>query len=218
MRPPPIPLGQVVTHAGRVVDPPEHYCFDGYAPVACMRDASPQPPTPESQPLEGIEGSHWANLSILTVEEPKSYQQTKVSPQWSDWKKAMDGELKSLKGNDGLDVIPKPAGRKIVARRWVYKAERNAPGEVVRYKAWLIAKGFSQILDQDYDEIFAPVVCYDSLRLLLALSACKGWRPRQLDVKTAFRYGILKNEVHVNLPKGSRVDGMVAKWRRVFTH
>jgi len=55
-----------------------------------------------------------------------------VSPQWSDWKKAMNEELKSLKENDVWDVIPKPAGRKIVASRWVYQAEGNAQGEVER--------------------------------------------------------------------------------------
>jgi len=100
-----------------------------------------------------------------------------VSPQWSDWKKAMDEELKSLKENDVWDVIPKPAGRKIVASGRVYKAKGNAQGEVEQYKAWLVAKGFSQILGQDYDEIFPSIVRYDSLRLLLALSACKGWGP-----------------------------------------
>jgi len=84
MTPPPIPFGQVVTGPGRVVNLPEHYGFEGYAPEASMRDAPPRPPTPEPQPVEGLEGSQWANLSVLTVEEPKSYRQAKVSPQWSD--------------------------------------------------------------------------------------------------------------------------------------
>ena len=126
----------------------------------------------------------------------------------------MDEELKSLKENDVWDVIPKPAGRKIVANRWVNKAKGQAQGEVERYKARLVAKGFSQSLGQDYDEIFTPVVRYDSLRLLLALSACKGWRPRQLDVKAAFLYGILKEDVYMDLPEGSQLDGMVAKLKR----
>jgi len=214
MTPSPIPFGQVVTRARRVVNPPERYGFEGYAPEASMWDAPPRPPALEPQPLEGIEGSQWAKISVLTVEEPKSYGQAKVSRQWSDWKKAMDEELKSLKENDVWDVILKPAGRKIVASRWVYKAKGNAQGEVERYKARLVAKGFSQILGQDYDEIFAPMVRYDSLRLLLALSACKGWRPRQLDVKTAFVYGILKEEVYMDIPEGSRLDGIVAKLKR----
>jgi len=122
------------------VNPPERYGFEGYAPDASMRDAPPRPPTPEPQTLEGIEGSQWANLSVLMVEKPKSFRQARVSTQWSDWKKAMDEELKSLKENDVWDVIPKPVGRKIVASRWVYKAKGNAQGEVKRYKARLVPK------------------------------------------------------------------------------
>jgi len=126
----------------------------------------------------------------------------------------MDDELESLKENDVWDVIPKPVGRKIVASRWVFKAQGNAQGEVEQYKARLVAKRFSLILGQNYDEIFAPVVHYDSLRLSLAISACKGWRPRQLDIKTAFLCGILTEEVYMDLPEGSRLDGMVAKLKR----
>ena len=94
MTPPHIPFSQVVTRAGRVVNPPECYGFAGYAPEACVWDAPPQPPTPEPQPLEGIEGSQWVHLSVLMVEEPKSYRQARASPQSSDPKKAMDEELK----------------------------------------------------------------------------------------------------------------------------
>ena len=66
-------------------------------------------------------------------------------------------------------------------------------------------------MGEDYDEIFTPVVRYDYLGISLALSACKGWRPRQLDVKTAFVYVILQEEVHMHLPEGSRLDGMVTE-------
>jgi len=186
------------------VNPPERYSFENKGPKVTMYNAPPQSPTRDEQPLDAPERSQWANLSVLLIDEPKSYRQAKVSPQWSDWKKAMDDESKSLEENDVWDVIPKPVGRKIVASRWVFIAKGNAQGEVEQYKAPLVAKGFSHILGQDYDEIFTPVVRYDSLRLLLAIWACKGWRPRQLDIKTAFLYGILKEEVYMDLPEGSR--------------
>ena len=214
MTPPPIPFGQVVTHARRIVNPHEHYCFENRGPKVTLCDVPPRSPTPDNQSLERLEGSQWANLSILLIDEPKSYRQAKVSPQWSDWKKAMDDELMSLKENDVCNAIPKPVGTKIVGSRWAFQAKRTAQGEVERYKARLLAKGFSQILRQHYDDIFAPVVCYDCLQLLLAISACKGWRPWQLDVKTAFQYGILKEEVYMDQLEGSRLDGMVAKLKR----
>jgi len=143
--PPPIPFGQVITHARRIVNPTDRY---GFGNNATMLDIPPRSPCP-TPTLEGLEGSQWANLSVLLIDEPKSYRQAKVSPQWSDWKKAMDDELKSLKENDVWHVTPKPVGRKIVASRWVFKAKGNAQGEVERYKAQLVAKGFSQILGQD---------------------------------------------------------------------
>jgi hypothetical protein len=113
-----------------------------------MHKAPPRSPSP-TPTLEGLEESQWANLSVLLIDEPKSYRQAKASLQWSDWKKPMDDKLKSLKENDVWDVIPKPVGRKIVVSRWVFKAKGNAQGEVKRYKARLVAKGFSQILGQD---------------------------------------------------------------------
>jgi len=89
----------------------------------------------------------------------------------------MDDELNSLQENDVWDVMPKPNGNNIVLSRLVYKAKANAQGEVVRYKAPTVAEGFSQILGHEYDEIFALGVLYNSLRLSLPLSACKGGRP-----------------------------------------
>jgi len=214
MTPPPNPFGHVVTRAGRVVNLPECYGFENQGPDVTMYDKPPRPPTPENRPLEGLEGSQWANSSVLLIDEPKTYRQAKVSPQWSDLKKAMDDEIKSLKENDVWNVIPELVGRKIVASQWVFKAKGNAQGEIERYTVWLVAKGFSQILCQDYDDIFAPIVRYDSLRLLLAISACKGWRPTQLDFKTAFQYVILTEEVYMDLLEGSRLNEMVVKLKR----
>jgi hypothetical protein len=153
-------------------------------------------------------------LTSILIEEPQSYRQAKSSPNWSEWKVPVNVEIQSLKDNDVWDEIPKPTNRKIVDSRWVFKIEIDANGEIQRYQARLIAKGFSQLHGPDYNEIFSPVVGYDSLRLLLAIATCKGWRPHQLDVKTAFLYGILKEDIYMHLPEGSRIDGKVAKLKR----
>jgi len=89
MTPPPIPFGQVVTRARRIVNPHEHYGFENAGPEVTIRDAPPRSPTAEVV-LQGLEGSQWANISVLLIDEPKSYRQAKASPQWSDWTKAMD--------------------------------------------------------------------------------------------------------------------------------
>jgi hypothetical protein len=126
----------------------------------------------------------------------------------------MDEELQSLKENQVWEVVPKPTNRKIVDCKWVYKVKTDANGNLERYKARLVARGFTQVPGQDFDEIFSPVVRFDSMRLLLAISASKRWKPRQLDVKTAFLYGILKEEVYMQLPEGSREDGKCALLKR----
>jgi len=65
-----IPFVQVVTRAGRVVNPPEHFCIESYAAEASMRDAPPRPPSPKPQSLEGLDWTQWANWSVLPVDEP----------------------------------------------------------------------------------------------------------------------------------------------------
>jgi len=177
-----------------------------------MRDAPPWSPPPYNQLLEGLEYSQWANFSVLVINQPKSYWQAKVSPpQWSDWKKAMDDGLKSLKENDVGEVIQKPVRRKFVTGRWVFTVKENCQGEVWHYKARLVAKGFWQTLGQDYIAIFAPIVPLHSLGSLLGMSACKQWRPRQPDIKTALFYGILNEEVYIHRPESSLLDAMIIK-------
>jgi len=73
MTPPPIPLVHDATHGRRIVIPPESYSFENQVPEVTMRHAPSQSPTPEKQPLEGLEGSQWAYLSVLLIDEPKSY-------------------------------------------------------------------------------------------------------------------------------------------------
>src|SRR5690606_22323231 len=97
------------------------------------------------------------------IPEPKSYHQAKSSAEWKEWQKAMDEELQSLKENQVWEVVPKPANRKIVDCKWVYKVKTDANGYLERYKARLVARGFTQVPGQDFDEIFSPVVRFDSM-------------------------------------------------------
>jgi hypothetical protein len=80
---------------------------------------------------------------------------------------------------------------------------------IQRYKARGVGKGYSQIPGKDYDEIFTPVVRYESLRLLLAICAHFGWKPRQFDVKPAFLYGELSEDIYMRPLPGYEEDGMV---------
>ncbi|KAI0991218.1 hypothetical protein K3495_g16969, partial [Podosphaera aphanis] len=148
---------------------------------------------------------------VLEIPEPRSYRDAKNSSHWHEWEKAFEDEIKSLQENNVWHVVIRPKDRKVVNGKWVCKVKGNSLGEVERFKARYVAKGFIQVQGLDYDETFAPVVRFDSPGLLLAISANKGWKPRQLDIKTAFLYGILNEEIYMELPEGYKIDNHVAR-------
>ena len=133
---------------------------------------------------------------------PKTVEQAQASPQSEFWKAAMDEEMASLHANGTWELVDAPRGVRPVGTRWVFALKRDGHGNVVRFKARLVAKGFMQREGVDYNETFAPVSKYTSVRVLLALAAAHGWDVQQLDVKTAFLQGDLQEEVYVQQPAG----------------
>ena len=123
----------------------------------------------------------------------------------------MDDEIQSLKENGTWKEVHPPVGRRIVDSKWVFKIKQKADGSIERYKAHLVVKGFSQQFGSNYEETFTPVAGYDSFKFLLAIAAYNGWKPQQMDVKRAFLYGTLKEEIYLRLPEGYRMQGMVAR-------
>jgi hypothetical protein len=84
----------------------------------------------------------------------------------------------------------------------VWKNKEGKKGEVVRNKSRLVAQGYSQKEGIDYGMTFAPVACFESIRILLAFSVAKGFKLHQMDVKSAFLNGVLEEEVYVRQPTG----------------
>ena len=123
------------------------------------------------------------------------------------WKDAMEKEMKSLSVNKVWDLVSLPKGKKVIGSKWVFKTKRNVDGNVERYKARLVAQGFSQKYGQDYDETFSPVVRFESLRMIIALSVQHSLKLHQMDVTTAFLNGELNDEVYMKQPEGYVVKG-----------
>ena len=92
-----------------------------------------------------------------------SIKEALASPDKAKWMTAMDRELESLGINDVWDLVELPEDRKAVGSKWVFKLKMNADGSVERYKARLVAQGFTQKFGVDYDETFCPVVCFESV-------------------------------------------------------
>ncbi len=124
------------------------------------------------------------------------------SPEKEHWAQEIQEELDSLKCNEVWEIVSILNNRKLVGFRWVFWIKTNALGNLIHYKARLVAKGYSQIQGIDYEELFAPVTCYETLWLHLALSVIKHWSHKQLDIKTAFLNGNLIQEIYMVIPKG----------------
>ena len=123
----------------------------------------------------------------------------------------MDEEIKAIKKNDTWELVTLPIGKKTIGVKWVYKLKKIAKGKVERYKARLVVKGYSQRQGIDYDEVFAPVACLETIRLLISLVAQNQWRIFQMDVKFPFLNGYLEEELYVEQPIGYVVKGQEDK-------
>ena len=175
-----------------------------------MADEVPDPEMPRrstrprKQPdFYGLEHSNVSEIAC----SPTSYQEATAGPNKEHWKAAMQTEMMSLKENDVWDLVKLPADKKVVGSKWVYKVKTGADGSVQRYKARLVAQGFTQKYGTDFDETFCPVVRQESLRLLMALSVQHGLTLHQFDVTTAFLNGTLDEEVYMQQPQGFTCQG-----------
>lgn len=138
-------------------------------------------------------------LTISTLQEPATYKQAIKSKEWID---AMQAELHALDLNDTWDIVTLPPGKKSIGCKWVYKIKLKSDGSLERYKARLVARGFTQTEGIDYFDTFSPVAKVTTIILLLALSTVNNWHLQQLDVQNTFLHGQLDEEVYMDLPPG----------------
>ena len=126
--------------------------------------------------------------------EPSSFEEEMQQPIWID---TMVEEYESIVRNSAWEIFPRLVGKLVVGSIWIYKVKKVADGSVYKYKAIFVAQGFSQVEGIDYEETFAPVAWYSSIRSILALSAQMGWQIHQMDVKTTFLNVFIEEEVYI---------------------
>lgn len=114
----------------------------------------------------------------------------------------MKEEIQMIEKNRTWALVDRPINKKVIGVKWVYRVKLNPDGFVNRYKARLVVKGYSQDPGVDFTDTFAPVARLDTIRAILALAAHKGWLVFQLDVKSAFLNGDLKEEIFIDQPDG----------------
>ena len=114
----------------------------------------------------------------------------------------MREELNLLLDNETWSMTIPPAGTRTLSAKWVYRLKRSGDGEIVRYKARWVVKGFTQTYGIDYNETFASVVKPQSYKAIFAYAAALDWAVEMMDVATAFLYGEVEEEIYVIQPTG----------------
>ena len=143
-----------------------------------------------------------ALMSKCTVTEPSTFEEAMENPAWVD---AMVEEYDLIVRKSAWEIVPRLEGKSVVGSRWIYKVRQVADGSIEKYKARLVAWGFSQIEGIDYEETFAPVARYSSIWTILALSTQMGWQIHQMDVKIAFLNGVIEEEVYIKQSEGFKI-------------
>jgi hypothetical protein len=96
----------------------------------------------------------------------------------------------------------------VVSSRWLFKIKHVADGSIEKYKTRFVARGFSQKEGIDYEETFAPVAIYTSIKTIIAFAAKMKWKLQQMEVKTTFLNGVIEEEVYIEQPQGFEVEDM----------
>ncbi|GJY67621.1 putative ribonuclease H-like domain-containing protein [Tanacetum coccineum] len=136
---------------------------------------------------------------FLSQEEPKKVIQALKDPSWIE---AMQEELLQFKLQQVWTLMDLPNGKRAIGTKWVYRNKKDERGIVIKNKARLVAQGYTQEEGIDYDEVFAPVARIEAIRLFLAYASFKDFVVYQMDVKSAFLYGKIEEEVYVCQPPG----------------
>ncbi|GJS37937.1 retrovirus-related pol polyprotein from transposon TNT 1-94 [Tanacetum coccineum] len=137
--------------------------------------------------------------SVLSKVEPKNFKSAITEDCWFQ---AMQDEIHEFDRLQVWELVPQPDCVMIIALKWIYKVELDEYGDVLKNKARLMAKGYRQEEGIDFEELFAPVACIEVIRIFIANAASKNMTIYQMDIKTTFLNGELKEEVYVSQPEG----------------
>lgn len=133
---------------------------------------------------------------------PDSIAELKKRADWPKWQAAIQDEMDSLRRNQTWTLEKLPKGRVPISCKWVFRVKPGEGGNPDRYKARLVARGFSQRFGFDYTETYSPVVKLDTLRTMLAVANQERMFVHQMDVRTAFLNGDLSEEIYMSQPEG----------------
>ncbi|KAL0396166.1 UNVERIFIED_CONTAM: Retrovirus-related Pol polyprotein from transposon RE1 [Sesamum calycinum] len=151
--------------------------------------------------------------------DPQTMEECRYRNDWKSWKNAIQDKLDSLNKREVFGPIPPtPKGVKLVGYKWVFVRKRNEQNEVVRYKARLVAQGFTQKPRIDYTETYSPIVDVTTLRFLISLSVIEQLKMQLMDVVTAYLYGSLDTDTYMRNPEELKIpEALKSKPRHMYS-
>ncbi|KAH9096322.1 hypothetical protein Ae201684P_009554 [Aphanomyces euteiches] len=148
--------------------------------------------------IQLAKGGHVA--LVMTFVDPKTPNEALSGPNADKWRDAMQLEVDSLIGNGTWELVDRPPNTNIVSNKWVFKVKYDSERDVEKFKARLVARGFSQRYGVDYTETFSPVIKQQSVRLLLALGLRFNVDVIHMDVLQAYVKAGLDTEIYMEIP------------------
>nr|GEZ62534.1 retrovirus-related Pol polyprotein from transposon TNT 1-94 [Tanacetum cinerariifolium] len=146
-----------------------------------------------------IEVAHMGNDPLFGVPIPETYKKALTQ---SCWIEAMQEELYEFERLEVWELVPRPDQVMVITLKWIYKVKLDEIGGILKNKARLVARGYRQEEGIDFEESFAPVARLEAIRIFLAYATHKNMVIYQMDVKTAFLNGNLREDVYVSQPDG----------------
>jgi hypothetical protein len=152
----------------------------------------------------------------LVEDTPTTISETYFSPDADLWKEAVRSEMEYIMSNGTWEVVDRPYGCQAIGCKWIFKKKRRPDGTIERYKAGLVAKGYTQKEGEDFFDTYSPVARLTTIRTLIAVEASYGLIIHQMDVKTTFLNGELDEEIFMDQLEGFIVDGQENKVCRLI--
>nr|GEW14968.1 Gag-Pol polyprotein [Tanacetum cinerariifolium] len=158
-------------------------------------------PSQSVRTIRQLESDGEICMFALTVSriKPKSIKEAMADYAWIE---SIKEELHQFDRLDVWELVDRPLCKNVINMKWLWKNKRDEENTVIRNKSRLVAKGYAQKEGVDFKESFAPVARLEAVRLFIVYAAHKSFTVYQMDVKTTFLYGPLKEEVYVNQPDG----------------
>jgi len=147
--------------------------------------------------------------------DPQMYKEAMVHSDAAEWDVACKDEIHNFQQMGVYDVVLWLKGRKVVGSKWVLRIKHGPDGQVQKYKAHIVAQGFTQVEGLDYDQTFTPVIKLSTFCTILTIAVQQNLTIHQMDIKAAYLNSKLKEEIYMEAPPGLEIpEGMVLRLNR----